>query len=83
MYFRPAEIEYDKAECRGEIVFHSTREFVMCSPITLEIDSVLSFRMLVPLHVPGNPVCETQGTGRVLGERTLPDGTRAYVVRIE
>jgi hypothetical protein len=83
LYFRPVDIEYDKTECRGEVIFHSTREFVMHSPIKLEADSVLAFRMLVPLNVSGNPICETKGTGRVIGERLLPDNTRGYVIRIE
>lgn len=83
LYFRLADVECGKAECCGEVVYHSTREFMMHSPISLDLDTLLSFRMFVPLRVPGNPVCETKGTGRVIGERPLPDGTRAYIVRIE
>jgi hypothetical protein len=83
LYFRPAQIEYDQAECRCEIVFYSAREFIMHSPAALDFDTMFSFRMLVPLLVAGNPVCETKGTGRVIGERHLPDGTRGYIIRIE
>lgn len=83
LYFRPADIDYEKTECRAEVVFHTTREFVIHSPIKLEIDALLSFRMLVPLKVSGSLVCETKGYGRVIGERVLLDGTCAYIVRIE
>lgn len=83
LYFRPAEIGSDKTECRGEIVTLCHRGFVMCSPIKLEPDTLLSLRLLFPTGNLDHPFPERQGMGHVVSERRLPDGTVGYLIQTE
>jgi hypothetical protein len=83
LHFRPAELDYKTAECRGEVVSLSAWNFVMRSPIRLQTDSLLSLRMFIPIEISGSAFCETRGTGRVVCERRLQDGTPGYLIQIE
>jgi hypothetical protein len=83
LFFRQTDSGRDAQEYQGETVSISDQTFVMRSPIPLQSDSVLGLRMRVPVEISGSPFQEMRGTGRVLCECRLKDGTTAYRVLID
>jgi hypothetical protein len=83
VYFRPAELHHNQAECRGEIVTQSTQGLVMLSPIRLKPNSRLSLRILLPNEISRSLFLETRAMGHVVSERRLQDGTLGHLIRIE
>jgi hypothetical protein len=83
LFFKAADAGCDSIEYAGETVTISDHTFVMRSPIPLKLGSVLALRMRVPVDISGSPFRETRGTGRVMCECALKDGTIAYQVAID
>jgi len=55
----------------------------MRSPQRLRLGSVLSLRLRIPTEISGTPFSASNGTGRVVSEHQLEDGSLGYRVTIE
>lgn len=81
LLFQPAEA--GGKEYAGETVSISERAFVMRSPVPLKLESLLTLRMRVPVEISGSPFGEMRGSGRVISECRLRDGTIGYQVVLD
>ena len=81
--FRVAEAGSTEPELASETANISRCGLFMRSPLPLRVGAPLSMTLRVPTYLSGNPRTDVQCTGRVVYERSLPNGDTGYGIQFE
>jgi len=81
--FRCVEPVAETAEYPAETLNVSTHGFLMKSTKRLPVGSFLHLKLQVPTGVSGSAFSQIQGTGRVVHEQRLKDGSIGYGIEIK
>lgn len=81
--FRCLEIGSETFEYATEVISIFNEGFVMSSPRTLRVGTLLVLRLRVPTELPGSPFHEIHCKGCVTSEQRLKDGKLGYKVEIK
>jgi len=82
LHFRCSEVEGEGQEYTAETLNVSTHGFLMKSAQRLSIGNFLFLKLRVPTGISGSPFSQIRGTGRVVHEQQLEDGTVGYGIEI-
>ncbi len=83
LYFRVLEAGDAETEHSAEIVSFGASSLVMRTPTRLKTSTtIVCLRIPIPLEMPGSGSQEMRGTGRVISELKLGDGTLGYLISI-
>ena len=83
LHFRDVEVGSTGYELSSETSNISRSGLFMRSPLPLKVGTSLSMTLRVPTFLSGNPRTDVQCTGRVVRERSLPNGDIGYGIRFE
>jgi hypothetical protein len=83
LHFRNVEVGSDEPELASETSNISRSGLFMRSPLPLRVGAPLSMTLRVPTYLTGSPRTDLQCTGRVVHERSLPNGDIGYGIQFE
>jgi hypothetical protein len=83
LHFRNVEADSAEPELASETSNISRSGLFMRSPLPLRVGAPLSMTLRVPTYLSGSPRTDVQCTGRVVHERSLPNGDIGYGIQFE